>query len=61
MLAGSSPFDIGEFYLEISAGGSEEDSPDALPVLRQRQQWFLVPALALLGVALLVPVRGVKS
>ena len=61
MLAGASAFDIGEFFFDISAGGTEEDSPDALPVLRQRQQWFLVPALALLGVALLVPVRGVKS
>lgn len=60
MLTGASPFDLGEFYLEISAGGSEEDSPDALPVLRQRQQWFLLPALALLGVALLIPARGTK-
>jgi Ca-activated chloride channel family protein len=61
LLPGARPFDLGEFYREISAGGAAEDSPDALPVLRQRQQWFLLPALALLGVALLFPGRGAKS
>jgi Ca-activated chloride channel homolog len=61
LLPGAAPFDLGEHYLAISAIGSDEDSPDSLPVLRQRQQWFLLPALAFLGLALLIPARGAKS
>ena len=36
-------------------------SPDALPALHQRQQWFLLPALAFVCLGLLIPARGRKS
>ncbi len=60
LLPGTSAFDLGEHYLSISASYTDEDSPDSLPVLRQRQQWFLLPALAFACLGLLIPARGKK-
>ncbi len=61
LLAGMKPFPLGEHYLALVAGQpGDEDSPDALPVLRQRQGWFLVPAFVLLCVTLILPPRGPK-
>jgi Ca-activated chloride channel family protein len=57
LLAGDRPLPLGEHYLALAAAEGE-DSPDALPVLRQRQEWFLLPAFALLTLALILPPRG---
>ena len=60
-LPGTLAFDLGEHYLALGATGADEDSPDSLPVLHQRQQWFLLPALAFLSLALVVPEWRAKS
>lgn len=50
---------LGEQYLRLMISQRhDEDSPDALPVLRQRQHWFLFPAFLLLLLPLLLPWRG---
>ncbi|MFO0927989.1 MAG: VWA domain-containing protein [Gemmataceae bacterium] len=54
-LAGTRPFPLGEQYAAVTAARADEDSPDAVPVLRQRQEWLLVPAFVLLLLALLLP------
>lgn len=60
LLLGMKPLPLGDHYLAFAAAGAE-DSPDALPVLRQRQTWFLVPAFVLLCVTLLLPPRRGKA
>jgi Ca-activated chloride channel family protein len=57
LLAGARPLALGEHYLAL-ARGHEEDSPDAIAVQKQRYQWFLVPAFALLALTLLLPAGG---
>jgi Ca-activated chloride channel family protein len=57
LLPGTRPLALGEEYLALTQRATAEDSPERLPVLRQRQQWFLVPALMLLVLALVVPQR----
>lgn len=54
---GRRPFALGDAYLGLRPGGQDEDSPDSLPVLRQRQEWFLLPALLLLTLTLTLPGR----
>ncbi|MFO0877337.1 MAG: VWA domain-containing protein [Gemmataceae bacterium] len=50
---------FGDRYLHLVAGrGLAEDSPDTLPVLRQRQAWLLLPALLLLTLPFVFPWRG---
>jgi Ca-activated chloride channel family protein len=48
---------LGESYLELARRAGDEDSPERLPVYRQRQGWFLLPAFVLLGLTLLMPDR----
>lgn len=57
LLAGPKPLPLGEYYRSLSAHGRGEDSPDALPVFKQRQRWFLVPAFILLTLVLVIPGR----
>src|SRR5262249_13174399 len=60
ILAGGRPLPLGEVYL-VRNGRADEDSPDRLPVYRQRQAWFLLPAFVLLSLTLLIPDRrGVR-
>lgn len=59
LLGGMRPLPLGEHYLALAAGEArDEDSPDALPVLRQRQAWFFLAALGLLSLTLILPPRG---
>lgn len=51
-------FPLGDAYLSLRAGAVGEESPDALPLLRQRQGWFLLPAFVLLCLSLLLAPRG---
>jgi Ca-activated chloride channel family protein len=63
ILASSQPLPLGEQYLALASGhrAANEDSPDALPVYRQRGAWFLLPAFVLLSLTLLMPeIRGRK-
>ena len=60
MLAGMRPFPLGDHYLALAGQGHEEDSPDTLPVMHQRQSWFLLPAFVLLSLSLILPPRGPK-
>jgi Ca-activated chloride channel family protein len=56
ILAGNQRLPLGEHYLALAAASAgDEDSPDALPVYRQRQAWFLTPAFVLLALTLLIP------
>jgi Ca-activated chloride channel family protein len=57
-LPGTARLALGEHYLAlIESRPLREDSPDALPVLRARYHYFLLPALGLLSLALLLPER----
>jgi Ca-activated chloride channel family protein len=53
LAAGTDPLPLGEYALRVTSSGPDEDSPDALPLYRQRQQWFLLPAFVLLCLTLL--------
>jgi Ca-activated chloride channel family protein len=54
--AGNRPVALGEHYFALAAArAADEDSPDVLPVYRQRQVWFLLPAFVLLGLTLILP------
>lgn len=55
IVAGERPFPLGERYLARTK--ADEDSPDRLPVYRQRQAWFLLPAFVLLSLTLMIPDR----
>jgi Ca-activated chloride channel homolog len=60
VLAGTRRLALGEHYLTASAGRSKpaeggEDAADAMPVLRQRYFWFLLPAFVLLSASLVFP------
>jgi hypothetical protein len=56
ILAATQPIPLGEQYLALArARAAQEESPDTLPVYRQRQGWFLLPAFILLSVTLLIP------
>jgi Ca-activated chloride channel family protein len=55
ILAGTQALALGDHYLHLAARGGDEDSPDTLPVYRQRQTWFLTPAFVLLSLTLLIP------
>ncbi len=55
ILAGTQQLALGEHYLALAAAEGDEDSPDRLPVYRQRQNWFLIPAFVLLSCTLLIP------
>jgi hypothetical protein len=58
-LVGMKPFALGEQYLtHLATATREEDSPDRLPVLKQRQVWFFLPALGFLSLSLILPPRG---
>ncbi len=57
ILAGTQRVALGEYYLDLASRAGDEDSPENLPVYRQRQNWFLLPAFVFLAVALLVPDR----
>ena len=48
---------LGMHYLALAERGGDEDSPESLPVYRQRQAWFLAPAFVFLAVSLLLPDR----
>ncbi len=49
ILAGTQTLALGDYYLGLATTrAGDEDSPDALPVYRQRQTWFLLPAFVLL-------------
>jgi Ca-activated chloride channel family protein len=61
ILAGTRPFALGEHYLAMAQRGADEDSPDQLPVKRQQQAWFLVPAFVLLSLTLVLPDRRKRS
>jgi Ca-activated chloride channel homolog len=55
LLVGTHSLALGEYYLSSLAGSAmRQSSPDALPVYRQHQVLFLLPALALLTLGLLV-------
>lgn len=54
-LAGTRPLPLGELYAAVAARQTDEDSPDAVPVLRQRQEWFLLPAFVLLLLSMALP------
>jgi Ca-activated chloride channel family protein len=50
---------LGDEYLDLAGRAGDEDSPDALPVYRQRHRWFLLPCFVLLALTLVLPeVRG---
>jgi Ca-activated chloride channel family protein len=55
ILAGTQQLALGEYYLALAAAAGDEDSPDRLPVYRQRQSLFLLPAFVLLSCTLLIP------
>src|SRR5262249_14619978 len=56
-LPGDRPIELGELYLSLAKARDSEESPDVLPVYRQRYVWFLAPAFVLLSLALLLPDR----
>jgi Ca-activated chloride channel family protein len=55
--AGTNRVALGEYYLALASRAGDEDSPESLPVYRQRQGWFLLPAFVCLALTLLVPDR----
>ena len=55
--AGTQRLALGDWYLSLASRSGDEDSPESLPVYRQRQSWFLLPAFAFLSLALLIPDR----
>lgn len=57
LLAGARPLALGEHYLAL-ARAHDEDSPDTIAVLKQRQAWFLLPAFVLLTLTLILPAGG---
>jgi Ca-activated chloride channel family protein len=61
IVAGTQPISLGETYRSLVARSTDEESPEVLPVYRQRQTWFLLPAFVLLALTLLIPeTRGRK-
>jgi Ca-activated chloride channel family protein len=55
IIAGTQSLALGEYYLALAAAEGDEDSPDRLPVYRQRQGWFLLPAFVFLSLTFLMP------
>jgi Ca-activated chloride channel family protein len=55
--AGTTRVPLGEHYLALASPAGDEDSPESLPVYRQRQTWFLLPAFVCLALTLIVPDR----
>jgi Ca-activated chloride channel family protein len=55
IVAGTQSIALGEYYLVLASAEGDEDSPDRLPVYRQRQGLFLLPAFVLLSLTLLMP------
>jgi Ca-activated chloride channel family protein len=58
LFASEKNFSLGDHYLDHAKRAGGEDSPEAVPVYRQRQGWFLLPAFVLLSLTLLLPERG---
>jgi hypothetical protein len=49
---------LGRLYLDhIASLPVRQGDPEALPIYRQRQAWFLVPAFVLLALTLVIPDR----
>jgi Ca-activated chloride channel family protein len=57
LIFGTSPGHLGESWLQFAESVSDEESPDSLPVFRQRQEWFLVTAFGLLSLFVVLPRR----
>lgn len=57
IVSGERRIPLGEFYLEHARQSVVEDSPENVPVYRQRQTWFLLPAFVLLSLTVLIPER----
>lgn len=58
LLAGTRQMPLGDHYRALAELRGDDESPDALPVYRQRHVWFLLPAFALLLLTLLLPEKG---
>ena len=57
ILAGTQRIALGDHYLALASRAGVEDSPESLPVYRQRQGWFLLPAFVFLALTLLIADR----
>jgi Ca-activated chloride channel family protein len=55
--AGTQRVGLGDYYLALASRAGDEDSPENLPVYRERQGWFLLPAFVFLALTLLIPDR----